>query len=65
MQRWVEIELASADLGDARREQRLRTLVSQLSRNPQGTFNQACRGAAGKQAAPIASLTTTKLSRGR
>jgi len=51
MQRWVEIELAGADLGDARRERRLRTLVSQLSRNPQGTFNHACPSAAHKKAA--------------
>jgi hypothetical protein len=51
MQRWIEIELAGADLGDARREQRLRTLVSQLSRNPQGTFNHACPTAAHKKAA--------------
>jgi hypothetical protein len=51
MQRWVEIELASADLGDARRQNRLRMLVSQLSRNPQGTFNHACPTAAHKKAA--------------
>ena len=51
MQRWIEIELAGADLGDARRERRLRTLVNQLSRNPQGTFNHACPTAAHKKAA--------------
>jgi hypothetical protein len=51
MQAWVNIELAGADLGDARRERRLRTLVNQLSRNPQGTFNHACPTAAHRKAA--------------
>ena len=51
MHAWVNIELAGADLGDARRERRLRTLVNQLSRNPQGAFNHACPTAAHKKAA--------------
>jgi hypothetical protein len=51
MQAWVNVELAGADFGDARREKRLRSLVDALSRHPQGTFNQACRGAAAKKAA--------------
>jgi len=51
MQAWVKVELAGANLRDARREKRLRSLVDELSRHPQGSFNQACRGAAAKKAA--------------
>jgi len=51
MQARVKVELAGANLGDARREKRLRSLVDELSRHPQGSFNQACRGAAAKKAA--------------
>ena len=51
MQAWGNIELAGADLGDARRERRRRTLVNQLRRNPPGTSNHACPTAAHQQAA--------------
>lgn len=51
MQPWVRAELASADLGDARRQERFRKLVDQLSRTPQGTFNEACPTPADKKAA--------------
>jgi len=51
MQAWVKAELASVDLGDARRQARVVKLLDQLSRNPQGTFNQACPTAADKKAA--------------
>jgi len=42
VQNWVESELAGVDLGDKRREARVRKLVDQLSQMPEGTFNQAC-----------------------
>ena len=51
MQAWVERELASVDLGDARREARLRKLVEQLSRAPGASFNEACRMPADKKGA--------------
>lgn len=51
MQAWIEAELATADLGDARREKRLHVLLEQLSQNPGGTVNQACRERADKKAA--------------
>ncbi len=43
MQTWVERELSSVDLGDARREVRLRKLMDDLSRSPGASFNEACR----------------------
>lgn len=51
MSQWVEVELAGADLGDARRAGRLRRLVCQLSQDPQGSFNRACPTAAQRKAA--------------
>jgi len=51
MQTWVRAELAGVDLGDERLGERLVKLVDQLSQNPQGTFNEACPGAADKKAA--------------
>jgi hypothetical protein len=50
MQTWVKRELSSVDLGDVRREVRLRKLVDDLSRNPGRSFNEACRMPADKKA---------------
>jgi hypothetical protein len=51
MQNWVRAELGAVDLGDGRREARLRTLVEQLSQQPEGSFGQACPTPADRQGA--------------
>jgi hypothetical protein len=51
MQNWVRAEFGSVDMGDARREARLRKLVEQLSQQPEGSFGQACPTPADRQAA--------------
>jgi hypothetical protein len=50
MQTWVERELRSVDLGDARLDVRVRKLVDDLSRCPEAGFNEACRTPADKKA---------------
>ena len=51
MQNWVRAEFGAVDLGDGRREARLRTLVEQLSQQPEGSFGQACPTPADRQGA--------------
>ena len=47
---WAKEELARADLGDKRRNQRLVTIVSDLAEQPQATVPQASRDQAAMQA---------------
>jgi hypothetical protein len=51
MQAWIEAELATANLGDVRRNRRLWVLLDQLRQNTEGTINQACAQPADKKAA--------------
>ncbi len=51
MQAWVRRELASLDLGDKRRRERLGKLLTQLSRDPQGSFSEVCLKHADRAAA--------------
>lgn len=44
MQDWVNDELSTLDLGDKRREKRLKHLVSSLSQKPAASVPQACEG---------------------
>jgi len=51
MQTWVDDELATADLGDQRLNQRFRLVLDRLSQKPSLKFPAACRGQAEIQAA--------------
>lgn len=51
MQGWVQVELAGADLGDARLNERFRMIVERFSGNPQGGINGACPTSAERKAA--------------
>ena len=44
MQTWVDDELATADLGDQRLNQRFRLVLDRLSQKPSLKFPAACRG---------------------
>src|SRR6516162_10121624 len=51
MQTWVDDELATADLGDQRLNQRFRLVLDRLGQKPSLKFPAACRGQAEIQAA--------------
>lgn len=42
MSSWVEVELKDLDLGDTRREKRLKKIVSALAENPEASIPEAC-----------------------
>ncbi|MBM4051100.1 MAG: IS4 family transposase, partial [Planctomycetes bacterium] len=48
---WVEAELGSVDLGDARREKRLRRVVAQMSQKPESSIHEAFEEKAAKKGA--------------
>jgi hypothetical protein len=46
MQEWIEQEFSLCNLGDRRRNQRLKTIMSRISQDPSQSLSSACRGSA-------------------
>jgi len=51
MSEWIESEFQSVDLGDTRRETRLRSILTRMWQSPQASISSACRGFAEVMAA--------------
>jgi hypothetical protein len=60
-QSWIEQELGALDLGDQRRNRRVRRLVADLARWPEASIPQACGGEAAKTKAAYRLLESEEI----